>query len=97
MIPSLLMEAKKQNFKRKRDRFVSLLFIPALMTGVASCGGGTKELTLVQVECKVIGWGDIIPGGPDEGPYRKVLTKYWSDGTTTTERSDQTTYKPSCP
>ena len=93
------MRTTKQYFKTLRDKFWSLLFLLALGTGIASCGGdgGPAPLTLVQVECKVIGWGDIIPGGPDEGPYRKVLTKYWSDGTSTEERSDQTTYKPSCP
>ena len=100
VLPCLTMETTKQNFKTQRDKFGSLLFLLALGTGVASCGGGggggPEPLTLVQVECDVLSYGDILPGGPEEGPYTKVLTKYWSDGTTTTER-EKTTYKQSCP
>ena len=101
------MRTKKQHPNMQRNRFGSLLFLLALVTGAVSCGGGDggskplpttiPQLTLVQVECRVIGFGDLIKGGPDEGPYRKVLYKYWSDGTSTEEISDQTDYKPSCP
>ena len=88
------MESKKQNFKMQSYRFSALLFLLALVPGVASCG--PKQLTLVKVECEVIDFSNLLTTSA-AGPYRKVLTSYWSDGTKTVDDGDLTADRPSCP
>jgi hypothetical protein len=88
------MKTKKQNFKTQSNRFIALLFLLALVTGTAGCG--PKGLTIVNVECEVIDFSSLLTTS-SYGPFRKVLTNYWSDGTVTKDDGRLLADRPSCP